>query len=392
MLMALVRNTIVRNILGQHPPQSYSAAAAIVVVASAFSPTNSIQSAAIDSRRTGYTMLSSLSATSNNDAVAVPLSFIQTETPATTSRASSTAPPPIVLLHGLDSSSHTWTTLIEELGAEGYKAIAVDQRGCGHSPLGNPQDFTPATLVEDLYQCVAQHPLFWRNTNNSNGKKELRPFVVVGHSMGGRVAMSFAAKYPELVAALIIEDMDIRSRPMSLSAIQSKDRTATINFDRTFSKIGNNKEEIVKLLENEGYPPARVESWFTGGRIEQKPNTETGDYYYYSHVNPAFRLLCYEQFFATDHGETTWTQLVKSRYSGNGTLKIVHHLFVADPSMTVCDETSITRMQEIHMKNITDLGPNRSFQITRYPGATHSIHNSASEQFTHDLKAIIDAL
>ena len=204
--------------------------------------------------------------------------------------------------------------------------------------------------------------------------------------------MSFAAKYPELVAALIIEDMDIRTRPLALSAIQSPDRNATINFDRTFSNIGNNKEEIVKLLENEGYPPARVESWFTGGRIEQKPNTETGDYYYYSHVNPAFRLLCYEQFFATDHGETTWTQLVKSRYSGNGTLKIVHHLFVADPSMTVCDETSITRMQEIHMKNITDLGPNRSFQITRYPGATHSIHNSASEQFTHDLKSIIDAL
>ena len=390
MLMALVRNTIVRNILGQHPPQSYSAAAAIVVVASAFSPTNSIQSAAIDSRRTGYTMLSSLSATSNNDAVAVPLSFIQTETPATTSRASSTAPP-IVLLHGLDSSSHTWTSLIEELGAEGYKAIAVDQRGCGHSPLGNPQDFTPETLVEDLYQCVAQHPMFWRNTNNSNGKKELRPFVVVGHSMGGRVAMSFAAKYPELVAALIIEDMDIRSRPMSLSAIQSPDRNATLNFDRGFSNL-KNKDEIIQLFEQEGYLPARVESWFTGGRIEH--NEENG--HYYSHVNPAFRLLCYEQFFATDHGERTWTHLGSMMPT---TRKFPMYLLLADPSMTVCDETSITRMKEIHqiqhemiMKKKTDLGHNRSFRITKYPGATHSIHNSASEQFTDDLKSIIDAL
>ena len=36
--------------------------------------------------------------------------------------------------------------------------------------------------------------------------------VFCGHSMGGRVAMAYAAKYPEDIAALIIEDIDIKAR------------------------------------------------------------------------------------------------------------------------------------------------------------------------------------
>ena len=102
----------------------------------------------------------------------------------------------------------------------GLRALSIDQRGCGLSPLGDPNDFTPDALVEDLYAVLANHPLFRiePTTSEKDGQGEtakptaIRPFVLVGHSMGGRIAMSFAAKYPELIVSLVIEDMDIRKR------------------------------------------------------------------------------------------------------------------------------------------------------------------------------------
>ena len=61
---------------------------------------------------------------------------------------------------------------------------------------------------------------------------------------------------------------------------------------------------------------------------------------------------------------------------------------MADPSMTVCEATSIPRMQDIlHEKK--DLNKTLSFQIIHYPGATHSIPNSASEWFTHDHEPVV---
>ena len=80
-------------------------------------------------------------------------------------------PPPVLLLHGLDSSSHTWRTILSELATP---AVAVDLRGCGHSDLGNPDEFSPDAIVEDLHTFVSNHDYF-----NVSEKK----FVVCGHSM-----------------------------------------------------------------------------------------------------------------------------------------------------------------------------------------------------------------
>ena len=55
-----------------------------------------------------------------------------------------------------------------------------------------------------------------------------------------------------------------------------------------------------------------VDKWLQDGRIRYEED-ESDDIdkvvssggYYYSEVNPAFRQLCYEQFFISDHGEET---------------------------------------------------------------------------------------
>mmetsp|Transcript_4314 Transcript_4314/g.6574 ORF Transcript_4314/g.6574 Transcript_4314/m.6574 type:complete len:366 (-) Transcript_4314:24-1121(-) len=290
--------------------------------------------------------------------------------------------PPMLFLHGLDSSSHTWRNTLGEIES---KAVALDLRGCGHSPLGDPQEFSPQGIVNDIHAFLCSHRYFQKKDFNNQQEQDgaddddddssstIVPFVIVGHSMGGRIAMSFASQYPELVKALVIEDMDIRTRPMEMNIFQSNNREATIVFDKN---LGNKEEsEMVEIFEKEGYPSNSVSKWLREGRIEQK---EDGSYY--SQVNPAFRLLCYEQFFITDHGEKVWNEL-----GSQSNYRFPIHVMVADKDMTVCDENSIWDMKIV----MTEKG--KFMVMHRYKNATHSIHNSSSKDFLKDLRSIIRA-
>lgn len=286
--------------------------------------------------------------------------------------------PPTLFLHGLDSSSHTWRHTIDALESN---SVALDLRGCGHSPLGDPQDFSPQGIVNDIHAFLRSHRYFQKEEHqdvptdgNSSDTESILPFVIVGHSMGGRVAMSFAAHYPELVKALVIEDMDIRTRPMEMNIFQSEDREATIAFNRHL--VNRQEYELVEIFEKEGYPADSVSKWLSEGRIEQK---EDGSYY--SQVNPAFRLLCYEHFFVTEHGERVWNAIGDIQSN----LRFPIHVMVADKDKTVCDENSLWAMK-IVMKRA-----GKFLVMHRYKNATHSIHNSSSKDFLKDLISIIRA-
>ena len=99
---------------------------------------------------------------------------------------SSPARPTTVLVHGLDSSKETWSGVLADLATRGYPAIAVDLRGHGESPLGAPDEFGPRALSRDVLSAVAAAGV-------------PRPYVLVGHSMGGRIAMRAAADDAEAV-------------------------------------------------------------------------------------------------------------------------------------------------------------------------------------------------
>eukprot|EP00466_Bigelowiella_natans_P013912 jgi/Bigna1/139439/aug1.50_g14147 len=107
--------------------------------------------------------------------------------------------PTLVLIHGLDSAKDTWASVQAELQKQQYPSLALDLRGHGESPLGNETSFNHEQLAADIRAAVIAHGVS-------------RPFVLLGHSMGGMVVMNYAAMYPDDVAALMIEDMDIRAR------------------------------------------------------------------------------------------------------------------------------------------------------------------------------------
>jgi pimeloyl-ACP methyl ester carboxylesterase len=99
--------------------------------------------------------------------------------------------PPLLLLHGLASSSHIWDLFAPLLAERGYAVTALDQRGHGESE--KPQmgyDF--ATILADDMAAVEALDIE-------------RP-IVVGHSWGAMVALQIAATYPSLVTALVLVD------------------------------------------------------------------------------------------------------------------------------------------------------------------------------------------
>jgi len=98
--------------------------------------------------------------------------------------------PPLVLLHGMLGSSRNWQTAGRDLAAR-FHVFALDLRNHGHSPQA-PEMTYPA-MVDDLRA--------WLETQG------LARVTLLGHSLGGKVAMLFACRHPALVERLIVVDI-----------------------------------------------------------------------------------------------------------------------------------------------------------------------------------------
>ncbi|MGH9371377.1 MAG: alpha/beta fold hydrolase, partial [Vicinamibacterales bacterium] len=98
--------------------------------------------------------------------------------------------PPLVLTHGSSDDGLCWTNLAKEL-QDGYDIIMFDARGHGLSDPPTPSD-APDVQVEDLAGLIKE--------------LELERPILMGHSMGSASVAHFAAKYPDVARAIILED------------------------------------------------------------------------------------------------------------------------------------------------------------------------------------------
>ena len=106
-------------------------------------------------------------------------------TPTTSDR------PPILLIHGFDSSLLEYRRLLPKL-APNYPIWAVDLLGFGFTDRPEKLDFTAEAIRTHLYSV-------WQQVIG-------KPVILVGASMGGAVAMDFALTYPESVRQLVLLD------------------------------------------------------------------------------------------------------------------------------------------------------------------------------------------
>lgn len=100
--------------------------------------------------------------------------------------------PPLLLLHGGNQSAHSWDLVSLHL-ADRYHIYALDQRGHGDSEWARDAEYAPDQMARDALALIAQ-------------EGAAAP-IVVGHSMGGMVAMRLTALEPTLPRAVGLVDV-----------------------------------------------------------------------------------------------------------------------------------------------------------------------------------------
>jgi pimeloyl-ACP methyl ester carboxylesterase len=133
---------------------------------------------------------------------------------------------PIIILHGIFGISDNWVTIGRRL-AEKFEVFILDQRNHGQSP--HSDTFNYFAMVEDLYEFIEDH--------------QLSHPILIGHSMGGKVAMYFALEHPHRVDRLIVVDMSVRAYPARQQHMEILNAMLSVDFDSI-----QTREEVEQII------------------------------------------------------------------------------------------------------------------------------------------------
>ena len=134
---------------------------------------------------------------------------------------------PLVLAHGLCEDSTIWDDFIKDLVGE-FQIIRPDLNGFGESELLPEHS---VELMADSVKAILEH-------------LKIEKCVYIGHSLGGYVGMSFAKKYPSVLAGLGL----FHSHPFEDSEDKKAERVRAIEFIQKNGHIVYVKQLIPKLF------------------------------------------------------------------------------------------------------------------------------------------------
>ncbi len=134
---------------------------------------------------------------------------------------------PLIILHGIFGISDNWATLGKRL-AEKFSVYIPDMRNHGQSP--HSPTFNYISMADDLLEFIEDN--------------QLEKPIIIGHSMGGKVAMTFALEHPDMVDKLVIVDISLRKYPGRNVHFDMISAMMAINFENITSR-----GEVESLLE-----------------------------------------------------------------------------------------------------------------------------------------------
>jgi pimeloyl-ACP methyl ester carboxylesterase len=117
--------------------------------------------------------------------------------------------PRVVFVHGLFGQGKNWTTIAKGL-ADSHRVTLIDLPNHGHSP------WTERVHYLDMVEMVA-----------TELEHLDEPVTLVGHSMGGKVAMQLALRRPELLRGLVVVDIAPVTYPLSGGRTDDPDEEAS---------------------------------------------------------------------------------------------------------------------------------------------------------------------
>ena len=161
---------------------------------------------------------------------------------------------PLVILHGLFGSSDNWQSQAK-IFAEFYTVYLVDLRNHGHSFWSEEHSYV--LMAKDL----------WDLTEELN----LKNIILLGHSMGAKVAMTFAQQHPTILKKLILVDMGIKEYPMHHQHILSGIKSLNLS---EYASRGEAERVLEVHLENPGVRQFLLKNlyWKTKGELAWRMN------------------------------------------------------------------------------------------------------------------------
>ena len=127
---------------------------------------------------------------------------------------------PLIIMHGFLGSPDNWRAVSKRLSGS-YKVYSVDLRNHGDSPHSAVMNYP--IMTEDLREFFAEHSISVAN--------------LLGHSMGGKIAMQFAVENPQQVGKLIVVDIAPKAYPSTQRSLLETLHDFDLPTFRSFGEI-----------------------------------------------------------------------------------------------------------------------------------------------------------
>ena len=136
---------------------------------------------------------------------------------------------PLIILHGVFGISDNWVTFARKM-ADKYEVFIPDQRNHGQSP--HDPTFNYFALCADLSDFIEKH--------------EIDNPIILGHSMGGKVAMHFALENPDMLKGLIVADISLRTYNRQYRHLEMIDAMLNVDFAKA-----ETRQDIAEQLKQQ---------------------------------------------------------------------------------------------------------------------------------------------
>jgi len=146
-----------------------------------------------------------------------------------------------MLVHGLTEAGTTWPDLVGHWGDD-WQVLAPDLRGHGQSPRFTEDELTTATevLLADVLAVVDAQP---------------EPVALVGHSLGGFLALRAAVARPDRVWALVLED------PARPTGGRTPNPRFVAENEAFLDAMADQDGQVARMLRESSWSRAEIEAW-----------------------------------------------------------------------------------------------------------------------------------
>lgn len=256
--------------------------------------------------------------------------------------------PKLVLLHGVMGYALNWRRVAKAFEGR-FQVLAYDSRGHGRSVHADlsvvPNAYTPEYLAEDLRKIL----------DDLNWDK----IYLVGHSMGGRVAYTFADEYPERVHALVIEDIGPNMIPLNSSLVSRVLASVPVPFaDKRTAKSWFDTE--FPVLFNDLHNAAALGPWLYANMTED----ETG------HAVWRFDVDGIKAAVVAGHTIERWDTIRQ----------------IQCPTLLIRGELSQDLPRDVYIRMLRE---NPHFEGVEIEGASHWVHSEKTEAFNSAVDAFL---